>query len=950
MADRENDKDQSAQTAALEEALAQILGVDEEAAPVLPAIDDAAGAEAELGSMASLMDDVYSEGRRLRRIGDCVLSVSDDGLVAKLRGVLPAEMRYDELMKCLAEEGVCFGLKPNAIHAALPRKKARRASSQSPRRSARTGVDDSETSEFIIAEGQPPVAPDAARIEYAVNALPEEDMKTLRSLFMGKELEALRRCRLAPTFVCSGEELARVVAEPGRAGRDVFGRELAPALPEMPGLAAGENVELADAGRRCRAQVMGYVGWVDGALSVQSPLYVARDLMRVFLIWLSPAGAGAAPTGEEIAAALDNLGVCFGIDRAAIAVSAATAAAHKALPRAQLLARGSDALAGKGAEWQFSFPSEQTSYFGEIIRIFNRSPHVQYLEEYCLGLAGKAVSAGGEIARKMPAQPGQMGRDVFGEEFLPDEMAEERLEFGDHIRLEADGETCVAEIYGYVGIGTRRVEMVSPIWVDPKRMVAYFINLATLGDRPAPTPAEVERLLELAGVKFGIEDPAISAFCERVKQGLTTDIAVPIARGDKRSHGRNGRFAFAVARQREPGVFREDGSLDFKQLNMIPLVKAEQPIGSCIPATQGQDGMEVTGRRLRCRNGVELIVDLGPNIRRLRTQEQPEAFVAEVEGELTIIDRSEKSPPSVFLAVHQKLIVQSDVDYHTGNIDFPGSVEVRGAIQAGFQVKAEGNVSVRGHVDEGGRIECGGNVAVQHGINGATTRVYAKGSVCAKYINTAHIQAGVDVSVGEYIHQAQIQAGADIVVIGQSGAKHSGAIVGGMAIAGGRISARDAGAEAGGVTRLVAGVDANQLKKASELQQLIDQCNTVISKTLRALEVEKIDERQMRNILLNLLLKARGPRRKIIARSVRGIVELQQRRQTATERKRELDEDMRVAAVRASIELTGTVATKTVVKIGSHRLAMRPEDGEIMRVKYALGTVEGKEQIVAKAI
>ena len=39
MANAENDKEQSAQKA-LEDTLEQILGVDEEAAPVLPSIDD----------------------------------------------------------------------------------------------------------------------------------------------------------------------------------------------------------------------------------------------------------------------------------------------------------------------------------------------------------------------------------------------------------------------------------------------------------------------------------------------------------------------------------------------------------------------------------------------------------------------------------------------------------------------------------------------------------------------------------------------------------------------------------------------------------------------------------------------------------------------------------------------------------------------------------------------
>ena len=66
--------------------------------------------------------------------------------------------------------------------------------------------------------------------------------------------------------------------------------------------------------------------------------------------------------------------------------------------------------------------------------------------------------------------------------------------------------------------------------------------------------------------------------------------------------------------------------------------------------------------------------------------------------------------------------VPGNVGYATGNIDFAGSVVIRGDIENGFVVKAEGDVTVGGNV-EGGSIYADGNITIRGGSPVRTRRL-----------------------------------------------------------------------------------------------------------------------------------------------------------------------------------------------------------------------------------
>jgi uncharacterized protein (DUF342 family) len=608
--------------------------------------------------------------------------------------------------------------------------------------------------------------------------------------------------------------------------------------------------------------------------------------------------------------------------------------------RATLIARGTDSVPGKDAEWEFVCDPDLTRYSGEIARLVQRSASAEYLEEYGRGLSGKAVSTGQRLAVKHPATQGSVGQDVFCEEFLPDEPKDAALEAGEHTRFCEDGTACAAEFYGYLGIGPQQVQLIPPIWVARDRMAAYFVALQQLGERRIPAPEEVERLLELAEVRYGVDHRAIGVLCEKMKQGMPTGIAVPIAQGKRPRAGRDGRFLTTFDLQRRAGLFREDGSVDFRQLNLVHPVHAGQLLGSRIPARKCIPGMDVHGKEIPARDGSELIVEVGKNVAQVQGKRQEYQYTAQIEGDLSVVEHTGQSPPRLGLSVQQTLTIKGDVDYSTGNIDHPGRVHIQGAIRSGFQVQAEGDLLVDDQVENGAVVKAGGNVAVQHGIAGQATKIVAGGSVCAKFVNRAEVRLKGDLAVSEYLYHATVRADGKVTVPGNPGRKSSGAIAGGSVWAGQQISARHIGTASTNATQLVAGVDPVLLKESVDLQKLTDRIRAVSGRVLRALEVERLDETQIRTILINLVLKARGSRRKAIAGSVKNLLLLQAQLAKAVARKKELDDKLQELALAASITIAGALAANTVLRIGRYALTVGEEE---TAVQFSLGETEDGE-------
>lgn len=902
------------------------------------------GKELSQEEVAALIDQDQAAGQRLARRGDCVLLVSTDRMTASFWGQMPEGTTFKDVRQLLEETGISYGVIQSRIYEVLPQRRSSRRRedrSRGPSRPTRR--------ETVVAEGRLPKPPGTTRTEYAFQVIEESEAERLQRLLDAGPVTDLRAWSQPVPLVEPGQHLADLACQPGEDGCDIFGQAVPAPLPPPGSLGLGAQVTAADDGQSCAAAALGYAVVTGDAISVLSPIWVAPDLVHAYFVLLPQPGPLPRLRPGAIRQALTQAGVVHGIiDEELTELGDRIARDPRQVELLTLVARGTDAFPGHDARWRLCGDPVLAEQAAKVHRRLTRSPDLETLSRQVEGLVAQAVSKDQELAVKEPAVPGRPGRDLFGEEFLPEEPKDALVEAGEQVELSPDGLSCRAGLFGYLG-ATRRLQqlfVVSPVWVARDRMAACYLHLQPAGKPQVPSDKEIDQLLDLAGVRFGVDHRAVGVLLERLRQGLPVSAVVTLATGSPPVPGQDGRFEFTVDRQRQPGFIRSDGSIDFKQLALAPIVEPGQLVGTRHPAKPGRDGMDVLGRALTARPGQEVTVDLGGSIRLLRQDDQPDEYRAEIEGELVIVERTDRSAPVIHLAVHQVLSVPGDVDYRTGNLDFPGSVHVTGTIRSGFTVKAGGNLIVGDSIEDGVVAEAGGNLVVAHGISGGRTRITTGGAVFAKFISEARVRARGDLNVAEYLLRAAVRADGELVAWGTTGRRSSGLIAGGMVMAGKAIRAAEVGTEASGPTQLVAGVDSALLGELARLQTIIDQHQEALNKILRSLQAERLEAAQLRQLLLNLVLRATGERRKMLARAVRNLLAVQAQLQELTGQRHRLEADLEELAAQAEVRVSGRIAPNTVLKIGTQVHRVGTEGGQVVGTRFALGPARnGRRQI-----
>lgn len=338
------------------------------------------------------------------------------------------------------------------------------------------------------------------------------------------------------------------------------------------------------------------------------------------------------------------------------------------------------------------------------------------------------------------------------------------------------------------------------IEISPDELEAYAYAFPPLDDGAPLTINLVNDAIRKAGVQYGLDKEAIRALIDT--KYLRTGV---IARGKAAREGRDAtiEYCFPVSRNPLKPEELENGRVDFYNLNLIHNVKKGQILARKTLPVPGESGLTVTGKPIRPQPCKDLPLVPGNN-------------TEIIDDGLTLVA---SSPGHVVIEggrihVMPVYVVEGDVDFSTGNIDFIGSVLINGSIKMGFLVQAANDVEVKQAI-EGGGINAGGNVYVKEGIRGlGKGRISAGGSIYAKFLENAYVEAGQDIVIGESIMQSHINAGGKVIVRGKKGQ-----LVGGFCCAGKDIEARNIGSNLEVTTKLEVGVKPALMAKMKSLLQ-----------------------------------------------------------------------------------------------------------------------------------
>lgn len=275
-----------------------------------------------------------------------------------------------------------------------------------------------------------------------------------------------------------------------------------------------------------------------------------------------------------------------------------------------------------------------------------------------------------------------------------------------------------------------------------------------------------------------------------------------IAKGKQPVHGRDDRieYCFNTDVNSQPEE-REDGSVDYFNLNLINHCKAGDVLARIIPGGGGEPGVNIKGQKIQPREEKRAVLQFGKNI---QLSEDRMSIVSMVDGHVMLVGGG------VFVS---DIYEVENVDPSTGNIDYSGSVQINGNVASNYVVNAGGNVIINGVV-EGAQITAGGNIVIARGMNGMSKGcLKAGGNVISKFIENATVEAEGYINTSSILH-SNVNAGTEIVVTGKRGF-----ITGGHVQAGNKITVKTLGSVMGASTIVEVGVDPKVKIAYAQLQK-----------------------------------------------------------------------------------------------------------------------------------
>ena len=406
------------------------------------------------------------------------------------------------------------------------------------------------------------------------------------------------------------------------------------------------------------------------------------------------------------------------------------------------------------------------------------------------------------VARVYPEDQGVPGRDIFGRP-LPAPLATlgGPLVMGPFIRIDDTGQLR-AERFGYRCLHEGMLSVISPLHLSAEGLYLYWVVLG----RPDP-PVGQEMILpwlEDLGLEREVAPGSLEALLPQVAQ-WQTPCRYLLAQGQPPVPGKDSCLQIMV--EVLPSF------IEGQQIRFAPKVKTGEAVARRHLPSPGVAGRDLRGRPLLApgdpyrplKEGLGVMSELAGDT---------ELFFATEEGTLKITETS--------LSVEPTLILEKDVSFSTGSLNFEGNVYVRGSVKRGFSMKAAGDILIEGGIEDGGEVSTDqGSILIGGGVVVGRAKLTAQRDIQVHFVQDATLSADQDILIGEG-SSAILRAG-NRVVCARRADGVGGTIAGGQVWALRRIEAWQLGAPSGLATVLVVGVNRKEAVRLDHLKRCMEE-------------------------------------------------------------------------------------------------------------------------------
>ncbi len=462
-----------------------------------------------------------------------------------------------------------------------------------------------------------------------------------------------------------------------------------------------------------------------------------------------------------------------------------------------------------------------------------------------------------------PPVPGKPGVDVHGQQTPGESAPEPAVELYEN--LERKGHLVIATTSGMLHRGWREGTVLLRVLphgdasvtvrVTENRMAALLSLHPGRGTGRSLEYGAVDEAIREKGISSGIREELVMRAWELVGSGREIRDLI-FARGRHLSRTTRNEVEVLITLASGKGMtIQKDGRADFRNQDRITTVRRGTQIARVRPAAApAEEGWDVLGNKLRAEESDSLQIDAGANVAVTAEADGSQLLTAQIDGELVFEHNRFEIRPA--------FAVNGDVDLHTGNIRFPGSVTVKGSVRSGFHVMAGGDIQV-GELVEASLLSADGEIVINQGVKGGGKAVVrTKRAVGLTFAEQATILAVGNVQARNSLVHCEVKTNGKLRMIGD-----------GCRIVGGRIRAREGlethnlGSERGVKTLVEFGQDyliadriEREEREMEKLKREVSRVDLAMRESERDSASASLDKLHRRKLEMLKLLEQRGLR------------------------------------------------------------------------------------------
>lgn len=680
-------------------------------------------------------------------------------------------------------------------------------------------------------------------IQVAVGEPPKSGKDGRIDLKIGQD--AVNKDPNANMMVKQGQVVAvRIPAANGTPGRNIFGEEVPAKKGNEADFTSGDNVAVTKDGNTLTAAIYGKAKLTRKNVSIENPAKIDKSGMWAKMSIFPTLADNSKLSYQDVCMTLEQVGVVSGIKEDSV-----IKAIEKDEPfRDLMVAEATPAKDGIDARMEFKFHlNGDDPETVDAARQDGTLPESSVIKEL--------FSAGDVLAIKtLPVKP-MHGSTITGKPLTGAEPKDKQITAGSNVAALDDGVTfVVAEniLAGYADYSNGQLCVNDSLVVSEDQLNVYLSVHPPSASGRMLTLELVEKCLADRGIIQGIDGSTI-------EQALTEVVAknkpvhdVVIAEGSVAQQGEDAQIELKFQTEKMAGTIDEhSGNINFKERQSIQSTKAGTLLAVKIPPTTGLDGVDVFGNIISATPGSEKDLKPAGNV---IVSDDGLNFTAEIDGIVFIT-------PENKIWVSKQYEVPGDVDYSIGNLSMQGSLEIRGWIHSGFEVRASDEIKIGGGVEDA-IVEAGADIYINGGIIGSIEgRVYAGGNITARFLESARVHADGDIFVHDDILRSTVSADGSIMVT-----KGKGRIRGGSVKAFKGVEVNEIGSDAGVKTSVSVGTDSKTRKLLAEAKKQLQDFKRKKAKTDKILArfVKKYKSKTLPGELTRRLEKLVKFRREVV--------------------------------------------------------------------------------------